>query len=127
MPRSPSLRISVLHRAASYSAEASGRTPESWSPSAKRASRSFGVIRSNPWNSVMLPQRLATWLSATLNMPGGIAEISRGMVRRLKMPWRKSLNTTASRLLGPDLPLASRSTISSEIERLSSVSTLSSR
>ena len=52
-------------RPASYSAEASGRTPESWSPSAKRASRSFGVIRSKPWNSRILPQRLATWLSAT--------------------------------------------------------------
>ena len=49
-----------------------------------------------------------------------------GMVRRLKMPWRKSLNTTAS--VGTFLiaPVIS-SSIWSEIERLSSVSTLSSR
>ncbi len=56
---------------------ASGRMPESWSPSANRASRSFGVIRSKPRNSVILPQRLATWLSATLYMPSGIASVRR--------------------------------------------------
>ena len=46
--------------------------------------------------SVMLPQRLATWLSATRKQPSGSACTSSGMVRRLKMPWRKSANTTAS-------------------------------
>ena len=72
MPRSPSFRISVLQPAAGSSSSASGRTTESWSPSAKRASRSLGVIRSKPWNSRMLPQRLATWLSATRNSPAGM-------------------------------------------------------
>src|SRR4051812_14016487 len=71
---------------------------ESWSPRAKRASRSLGVIRSKPWKSRMLPQRLATWLSATRNAPGGMAAIRSGMTRRLKMPWRKALKTTAAAL-----------------------------
>ena len=35
---------------------------------------------------MMLPQRLATWLSATWYIPSGIAAVSVGMVRRLKMP-----------------------------------------
>src|SRR3989449_8102314 len=51
LPISPSFRMSVLQRALSYSAEASGRTPESWSPRANRASRSFGDRKSTRLNS----------------------------------------------------------------------------
>ena len=78
------------HLARRYSSRPSGRTTESWSPSAKRASRSFGVIRSKPLKSRMLPQRLATWLSATRKR---ILGNRLGQARdrpRLKMPWRKS-------------------------------------
>src|SRR5258708_1637667 len=81
IPRSPSLRISVLQRARLWSSSASGLTTESWSPSANRASRSFGVMRSKSWNSRIFPHRLATWLSATRNTPAGIAAV--GIVERL--------------------------------------------
>ena len=93
---------------------------------ANRASRSFGVMRSKPLNSRMLPQRLATWLSATRKVPSGSASMRCGIVRRLNIPWRKSLNTTA-RAGVSRICLASCSTIASEIDRLSSVSTLSIR
>ena len=42
----------------------------------------------------MLPRRLATWLSATRNTLAGMEAVKRGMVSRLKMPWRKSQNIT---------------------------------
>ena len=74
----------------------------------------------------MLPQRLATWLSATRNGPRGKAPMSGGMVVGLKMPWRKSLNTIASDRL-PAIRDFNRSRSLSEIGRLSSLSTLSMR
>jgi len=126
MPRSPSFRIRVRHWARANSSEASGRTTESWSPRANRASPSLGVIRSKSLNSVMLPQRLATWLSATRKAPAGIPSTRAAMVCLLKIPWRKSLKTTMSAGVAASWA-RSWSTTSREIGRLSRVSTLSMR
>ena len=116
----------VLHSARRNSSTPRGRTTESWSATAKRASRSLGAIRSNPLKSMMLPQRLATWLSATRKEFPGMAPMSAGIVWRLKIPCRKSLNTTAS-IAAPSTWTTSWRRTRSEMDRLSSVSILTRR
>jgi hypothetical protein len=54
------------------------------------------VIKSKFGKSRIFPHLLATWLSATLKEFLGIADINFGIVLLLKIPWRKSLNTSAS-------------------------------
>ena len=61
-------------------------TEESWSEVANLASLSLGVIKSNFLKSVMLPQRLATWLSAIFNIFLGIAPTNSFMLKKLKIP-----------------------------------------
>ena len=61
MPRSPTFKIKYLHLARRNNSEARGRTTEPWSPSANRASRSFGyrVMEMVRWILSLRPHRLA--------------------------------------------------------------------
>ncbi len=75
----------------------------------------------------MLPQRLATWLSATRNTPSGMAAIKlrNGVAIEdavAEVAEHHDVGRDVRDLLG-----RARSTMRSEIERLSSVSTFSRR
>ena len=73
----------------------------------------------------MLPQRFETWLSATFRAVAGMSCLNREIVWRLKMPCRKSLQTTTS--AGVSRSASQRVRVTrSEIGRLSTRSTWSS-
>ena len=74
--------------------------------------------------SRMLPQRFETWLSATFRAVAGISRPNREIVWRLKMPCRKSLQTTMSAGMSRSASHRVR-VMRSEIGRLSTRSTWS--
>jgi len=72
----------------------------------RRARTSLALVRRDQIEALefeILPPAAGDLAVPTVKAPCGMASIRCGMVRRLKMPWRKSLNTTARPVPGGDL------------------------